>query len=240
MVGEKCWEKRYEYAIVQTGSLPLNPEADYEPSREHRCTSALIWPEGANPSHQNAVLTDPCFTLQGYQQAVQQFEQLKCSFQEIGWIFVTHPHRDHLSNLTHFIGRQPDQTFRPDTDEHLKGFVSTPLPGHFPTQKGLFFCSASQHVVCVSGDAILDEAWLRAWKYYWPNFYQEADILQTWNSVAIILARADVIIPGHGAPFQVTGDLLDHLVHTFDQAEHAEQCPQVCDALKNRLEVLKD
>jgi glyoxylase-like metal-dependent hydrolase (beta-lactamase superfamily II) len=92
----------------------------------------------------------------------------------------------------------------------------------------------------VSGDAILDEAWLRAWKYYWPNFYQEADILQTWESVAIILTRADTIIPGHGVPFQVTAGLLEHLVHTFDQAEHAEQCPQVFDALQNRLEVLKD
>lgn len=230
------WKRRYEYSILQCGSLPLSPEADYDSAIEHRCTSALIWSEGSSPSHVNSVLTDPCFTSQGYQQAIQQLHHLQSSFQDIGWIFVSHPHRDHRSNLTDFMGQQPGKPFRPDDHEHLDGLVNILLPGHAPTQKGLFFRSVSDQIVCISGDAILNEAWLRAWKYYWPNFYQQAEVLQTWNSVAIILARADVIIPGHGEAFSVTAELLEHLTRTFEQAEHADQCLEVLETLRKRSE----
>ncbi len=238
MTLEERWKTRYEYAIVQTGSLPLNPEAGYDPTIEHRCTSALIWPEGESPSHHNAVLTDPCFTSQGYRHALLRLEALDTTFQEVGWLFVTHPHRDHRSNLMNFLGRQPGKPLRIDGQKSLEGFATLLLPGHTPTQKGLLFRAASQRIVCVCGDAILAEDWLRAWKYYWPNFYQEAEILETWKSVATILARSDKIIPGHGVPFEVTAELLEHLVLTFAQAEHADQCPDVLEILKKRHEGL--
>lgn len=35
---------RYQYRILQTGSLPLRPDSCRD-HVEHRCTSALVWPE---------------------------------------------------------------------------------------------------------------------------------------------------------------------------------------------------
>jgi glyoxylase-like metal-dependent hydrolase (beta-lactamase superfamily II) len=225
---------RYEYRILQIGTLPLNPEAEYDPSIEHRCTSVLIWPEGAEPNHRNSVLCDPCFTAGGYDKALKHLEKLGFSFQRVGWIFVTHPHRDHRSNLADFMGQQPGNSFIQNGRTHLESFASILLPGHASTQKGLFFRTANGHMICVCGDAILDETWLRAWKYYWPNFYDESEIVQTWRSVALVLAHADVVIPGHGVPFQVTSELLEHLIRTFKQAEHAGQCPDVLETLTQR------
>ena len=234
MTEEERWNTQYAYSVVQIGSLPLNPETEYDRSVEHRCTSILIWPEGDSPSLHNTVLTDPCFTSQGYQYAMQQLKPLKTTFQETGCIFVTHPHRDHCSNLAHFLGQQPGEPFQPGEHQHFEDLVSILLPGHAPTQQGLLFRAASQQLVCVAGDAILNEAWLRAWKYYWPNFYQETEIVQTWRSVAAILAHVDVVIPGHGLPFDVTAELVNHLAQTFAQAEHAAQCPDVLECLEKR------
>jgi hypothetical protein len=95
-------------------------------------------------------------------------------------------------------------------------------------------------MISVTGDAVINLEWLRAWEYYWPNCYQKAEILQTWVSVAKILSVADLIIPGHGHPIKVTSELLAHLIDTFAQAEHAEACPNVEQTLCMRLEQLRE
>jgi glyoxylase-like metal-dependent hydrolase (beta-lactamase superfamily II) len=238
MRAEEHWKTHYDYVIVQPGSLPLNPEGEYDRAIEHRCTATLIWPAGATPGDHHSVLTDPCFTPAGYHDATRRFKALNASFHEVGWIFVTHPHRDHCSNIANFLGQPVGKPFRRDAHAALEGLVCLALPGHTPTQKGVLFRSTAQQMVCITGDAILNEAWLRAWKYYWPNFYQDADILQTWQSLALILSQADVIIPGHGDPFTVTAELLDHLTQTFDQAEQAAHCPDVLARLQARIERL--
>lgn len=233
-------EQYYDYRLVQTGSLPLDPEAEYHAEVEHRCTSVLIWPRGESPSRRNSILTDPCLTPQGYQEALECLRALHCTFEDVEWIFVTHAHRDHRSNLSNFLGQSPGKAFH-QRESPMPGLSTLLLSGHTPTQQGLMFRTLSQGMVCVTGDAVLDSAWLRAWKYYWPNFYREPEIVQTWRSLAAILTRADTIIPGHGVPLTVSVQLLEHLIETFPrEAEHAGQCPDVRERLQIRLEHLRD
>ena len=33
-----------------------------------------------------------------------------------------------------------------------------------------------------------------AWQYYWPNVYEVPEIVETWRSLAKILATADTVI----------------------------------------------
>jgi hypothetical protein len=81
---------------------------------------------------------------------------------------------------------------------------------------------------------VLDREWLLAWAYYWPNGYSREEIVQTWRSVAAVL-RADVIVPGHGAPIDVTPELCDELCRGFDRAEHASECGDVRDRIRRRF-----
>ncbi len=230
--------KRYSYVLLQNGTLPLAPDDALDFSLEHRSTSVLIWPEDEQPSIDNTVLTDPCFTSQGFQYAMKQLEQIHLSFLNIGWIFVTHRHRDHLPNLSHFLGRTIFKNFRREANEALSDIVIVPYPGHSPDQRGLIFCSSSCQKVGIPGDAILNIEWLKAWKYYWPNLYMVPEIVQTWESVAKILSDADLIIPGHGQPILVTASLVKELLSTFSSAEFASECQDVKQSLSSRLEQL--
>lgn len=233
---ESRFRKRYQYILLQVGTLPLAPSGSYTASIEHRCTSILIWPEHESLSADNTLITDPCFTAEGYALAVEQLERLHTSFLEIGYTFVTHPHRDHRSNLAYYLGQTPAQRLRADKPECFDSIVMFPYPGHAPLQRGLLFRSVASHNICVTGDAVLSLEWLTAWKYYWPNFYQSPEIIQTWESVAQILAFADVIIPGHGQPIQVTTALLQELLETFPQAAYASECRATVEqAIRSRL-----
>ena len=61
----------------------------------------------------------------------------------------------------------------------------------------------------IVGDAIINKIWLIHWGYYWPNGYTTEQIVQTWRTVADILSKADVIVPGHGTPFRVTTSVIE-------------------------------
>jgi len=198
----------------------------------------LIWPEDEQPSVDNTVITDPCFTSQGFQYAVEQLEQLSLSFLDIGQFFVTHFHRDHLLNLSHFIGRTKLTKFQEGANKALSEIVTVPYPGHASNQQGLVFRSCSGQKVCIAGDAVLDIEWLKAWRYYWPNGYTVPEIVQTWESVAKILSYADLIIPGHGQSIPVTAALTKKLFSTFASAKHASDCQDVEQILSNRQEQL--
>jgi glyoxylase-like metal-dependent hydrolase (beta-lactamase superfamily II) len=92
--------------------------------------------------------------------------------------------------------------------------------------------------VCVSGDAVLDIEWLKTWRYYWPNGYTVAEIVETWESVGKILSYADLIIPGHGQPIFVTASLMEELLVMFASAKYANDCQDVEKILSNRLDQL--
>ncbi len=93
--------------------------------------------------------------------------------------------------------------------------------------------------VCVASDAILNRESLLAWQYFWPNVYEGPEVVETWRSLAKILATADTVIPGHGPPIRITSDLLAEMIDNFPRAEYGSLCPDVVGVFSQRLEKLR-
>jgi glyoxylase-like metal-dependent hydrolase (beta-lactamase superfamily II) len=228
--------ERLNWLILQRGELPLRPGGGVRYNVEHRCTSVLVWPEHALPVPSNTVMVDPCFTDAGYNHAVTQLEQIGASFEDIGYVFVTHLHHDHMLHLPYDVAAPRFRPFRPDNNETLPGLTIEHCPGHDPMLLALAFRAPDDRRVWLAADAVLDDEWLRAWDYYWLNGYSPDAVIETWRSVAKIVAGADVIVPGHGGPIDVTADLVRGLIAAFPtQAHHADACPDVLDVLRARL-----
>ncbi len=231
---------RYEWVVLQDGQLPLRPEGWVDTSVEHRSTAALIWPEGERPNEKNTLLVDPYFTDRGFEQAAPLLDRLALAFDRIGRMFVTHPHFDHCLQLPTGLDLEGPPPFCRDDGGPLGGLRLVPCPGHERSLHALAFTSSEGEEVWIVGDAVLDEPWLRAWGYYWPNGYSARRIVETWHSLATILSGADVVVPGHGPPIPVTPALVRTLLTSFPAAEHADQCPEVGEALETRLDALLD
>lgn len=228
--------QRYNWAILQTGSLPLRPDRRQDSSVDHRCTVALVWPADAPVSSEHPLLmTDPCFTSEGFEAAKGQLRRIGAYFEDIGHIFVTHLHADHMLHIPYDVPTLRFRPFRAGRVAALADLDTVHCPGHHPLLLALTFTDSEERAVWVVGDAVLDEEWLRAWQYYWPNGYQPPEIIETWRSVARILAGADVIVPGHGGPIEVSPALVSDLLASFPRAAHADQCPDVAETLRARL-----
>jgi hypothetical protein len=76
--------------------------------------------------------------------------------------------------------------------------------------------------------------------FYWPNEYAVEEIIETWRSVGTILASADVVVPGHGAPLVVDAGLLETLIDRFPQAAYSRECPDVLELLERRLQAMRE
>jgi glyoxylase-like metal-dependent hydrolase (beta-lactamase superfamily II) len=232
--------KRFNWIVLQEGTLALRPSGQVNDSLEHRPTSTLIWPVDEPPTRDNTILVDPYFTANSFRAAEAVLSHMRLSFADIGRVFVTHKHFDHLPHYPSDAQSAPTKRFEPKTDETFAGLKAIPCPGHAEDLRALVFTSPTLEQVWVVADAILDEEWLRAWKYFWPNGYSRAEILDTWRSVAMILAAADVILPGHGAAIRVTDTLLADLIAAFPNAELAADCPDVEKTLRGRLKILQE
>jgi glyoxylase-like metal-dependent hydrolase (beta-lactamase superfamily II) len=231
--------RTFQYRIVQQGSLPLCPTDEINRDVPHACTSVLVWPEGERPNRENTLLTDPCFVLERSSQLNGVLGDLGIGLPDIGRIYVTHPHHDHMPNVaglsnavTPMFGVVAAQLDLPD------GLSVTPCPGHHPLLAPLVV-GTNDGMTWIVGDAILGEDWLRAWRYYWPNGYSPDEIVETWRSAARILATADVVIPGHGPPFRVDISLINDLMDGFSRAECSRDCPEVLQNLSQRIEQLR-
>lgn len=223
----------YNWRILQHGDIPLRPNGELNVLAEHRCSAILVWPEDRDPSADTTIIIDPCFTDAGYDHALGVLDQLNITFRDMGRYLVTHLHGDHMLHLPRGLAGVRLRALRPPINE---GLTLVPLPGHHELQFGLAFTDAGGRAVWAVGDAILGEEWLRAWKYYWPNGYTMPEIIETWRSVAQILARAEIVIPGHGPAFAITRDLLGDVIDSFPNAQHADQCPEVLESLRARLD----
>jgi glyoxylase-like metal-dependent hydrolase (beta-lactamase superfamily II) len=228
----------YHWRILQEGDLALRPTGRRWPGAEHESTCVLIWPEGEDPSAKNTLLIDPAFTPEGLAEAEAALQELGVSWGATKTILVTHPHHDHMPTPPEGLAEGAWREAPPLKGTAFEGLEVISTPGHHPAQRGVAFTSGGQAVVA-PGDAILDEQWLRAWKYYWPNNYGQEDIVRTWRTAAEVVKRADVIIPGHGAVFEITPELVQYLIAHFPEAEHAGECPDVADTLQERLDNLQ-
>jgi glyoxylase-like metal-dependent hydrolase (beta-lactamase superfamily II) len=224
----------FNWLILQSGQLPLRPDRRIDTQAEHRCTVALVWPDDAAPTPDNTVLVDPCFTQAGYDHAVAQLATIGATFNDIGRMFVTHLHHDHVLHMPRGVLPPPLRTLRPTDLLARPGLGMEHCPGHDALLIALTAGASDGRAVWMVGDAILDEEWLRAWGYYWPNGYAATEIVDTWRSVARIIAGANVIVPGHGPAISVTAELVGHLIQTFADAPYAHQCPDVAESLRRR------
>jgi glyoxylase-like metal-dependent hydrolase (beta-lactamase superfamily II) len=229
-------ESTYDFAVIQRGSLAWSPLGVWRDHVPHVCTSTLVWQQpGAEDAVRRAILCDPCLSPKGLSQATARIGDLGLSWDDIDLAFETHQHGDHQLNvpaLADRLARWPlDRAAPPPA-----GLQVVPCPGHSNDLASLAFSSADGRQVWIVGDAILDEDWLRHWRFYWPNVYGEQEVVGTWRSVAYILAEADIVVPGHGDPIAVTAALLHEFAETFPvRAWCAEQCPDVADALRDRI-----
>lgn len=227
--------QRYHDVILQQGTLPLRPNKTFDRTAEHRCTISLIWPEHSPPGSENTILIDPCFTAAGYQNAQKQLKTFGISLNDLGYMFITHRHIDHLLALPE---KKKFPYFQKGNTRLLPDIELIPCLGHAQDLQALVFRSTSNQQVWVVGDAILNLTWLTAWQYYWPNGYTPRQVTQTWNSVAQILSQADIVIPGHGEKIYITAALLTALLETFPLAEYAGECPEVEPLLRQRQQQL--
>lgn len=224
----------YQWRILQDGDLPIAPDGTRRFASPHRCTSTLIWPAGQEPSREDTLLVDPAFNHDGSLSAAQRLASLGITVSDIGACFITHRHGDHcllrpdVAQIPEWDGADPPPI------PTLSGIRAVNTPGHERGHRVLRF-SSSDGDTWVSGDAIIGEDWLRAWQYYWPNGYDREQIIRTWVSVATIMQYADLIIPGHSAPFPVTAGLLESLIADFASASYHEDCPELPGLLRERL-----
>ena len=223
----------YQTLILQEGELPLSPDGHRNRLREHRCTTTLVWPVGVKPTSANSVIVDPCFTPRGWETAVARLATLGSAPADISYYFVTHQHLDHALAVPQGVDRPSWQLWGPGWRAGFPVIAAVACPGHAPDLQALRFPSESGEVWIV-GDAILSLEWLLDWRCYWPNGYDVDETVQTWRSVAAILAAARVVIPGHGPAIAVTAALLRDLVEGFAEAPHATSCPDVMTALEVR------
>ncbi len=128
--------------------------------------------------------------------------------QDVTHVFLTHHHVDHTRNAGQFpsaVVVDGDSIYRGDVwGEHAgNGFVLAEgvsvisTPGHSPE-------CASLVVETDAGTTVLTHAW------WFPDRTPEIDPLASdqgalEESRRRILALADVVVPGHGAPFTVAG-----------------------------------
>uniref|UniRef100_W5N9H8 Metallo-beta-lactamase domain-containing protein 1 n=1 Tax=Lepisosteus oculatus TaxID=7918 RepID=W5N9H8_LEPOC len=130
---------------------------------------------------------------------------------DVGWVVCTHGHSDHVGNLSLFPGAtlvvgfdicQGDRYLctelaqrRPHAiDEHV---AIVPTPGHTGSDVSVLVRGTSLGVVLVAGDLFERHAGEDGWREVSEN-----PELQE-RSRREVLEVADVIIPGHGAPFRV-------------------------------------
>ena len=230
--------QRYDYLLLQAGSIPVDPDFSIDRSVEHRCSSVLVWPQGEQPSGPNTVLTDPCFTDRGFPHAVAHLNRLGLAFGDIGRISATHRHGDHRLSLPDRTVRSDFARFRPGVTGPLSGISTLPCPGHTPEWQALVFRSSTGQNVWIVGDAIINLDWLKAWAF-WPVNYTTVEIIQTWMTVATILSLADLIVPGRSAPVAIDASLTGELLSTLPAAAHANRCDHVRQLLSDRSEQLQ-
>lgn len=233
----------YQVRVLQAGSLPLRPDGTIT-GVPHACTATLVWPENASPTRENSVVVDPSFNGAGWRHAEAAMRHLGGGMDSIGCFFETHEHADHVFEVLDVQARAAADALGWRAD-HAPARLSEPIdwpgistfacPGHAPELRA-FEVPTRDGRVAIVGDAILDREWLLAWEVYWPNGYGAAEIVETWRSLAALLERADIIVPGHGLPIRIDAELIERLLDGFSFAAHWAECADVAGRLRHVLD----
>ena len=136
---------------------------------------------------------------------------------DITKVFITHFHRDHFGGIEHLAHAQwychrlaladcreaIREKFLPvdDGQDILPNVVAIHTPGHTRGHCSLLWTAKDRSVrVAISGDAIINLAWLQS-GYIWrwnSDFYNREEAR---GSIEKLLRMSDIVIPGHGQPF---------------------------------------
>ena len=234
---------QYSWLILQDGNLPLRPDRQIT-TAGHVCTVTLIWPHGERPTCDNSLVVDPCFSSRGWRTAIERLASVGATPADIGFYYECHRHGDHRLYVPDdrlHVSRGRDDLSWKSLDQQRPAFpgVAFPhCPGHAEELRAVQFLDQLGEL-WIASDAVLDRHWLDAWQYYWPNGYAMPEIVETWRSVAKIVATADTIVPGHGPPILVDAELVHGLAQGFSNAEYARECPDVLATLKRCYEELR-
>lgn len=133
---------------------------------------------------------------------ITSLESLKVRPEDVGILVITHDHHDHCSNNDLFPkakmmvfdseSAQEDEESRIDASARL---VHT--PGHTPGSVSLFVESDRRYAIVGDALPIVDNylKWVPPGLNYDPE--------KALRSMRRIVDWADVVVPGHGAPFEI-------------------------------------
>ncbi|MEK7474118.1 MAG: MBL fold metallo-hydrolase [Candidatus Coatesbacteria bacterium] len=192
------------------GNLSMNKLwGETERSHQTLCTSTLVrTPAGL-------VLVDP--PVPPAEMPALLDRRAGVGVDDIRHIFLTHFHADHRYGLEAFpkatwwiskeeqafwVGKAegPDRALldrtSPATPEPFPGVTLRLTPGHTPGTASLLFRWRERRVAIV-GDTVMSEEFFRAREV----FHNAVDKTAALASIEF-LARAQIVIPGHGAPFE--------------------------------------
>jgi len=200
------------WLTLTIGHLSANKYwGEAERRRGPLCTSTLIkCPEGL-------VLVDPPVPPAEVPRLL--IEQAGIAASDVDVVFLTHFHGDHRFGLEAFPGAdwlmaEPEIDFaraaagpeeaellariRPAGAEVVPGLRVLHTPGHTPGLSSIVFAWRDRRVA-VCGDAVMTEDHFRARE----GHHNSTDFAQASASIELIAREADVVVPGHGAAFDI-------------------------------------
>ncbi len=175
------------------------------------CTSTLI----KTPA--SLVLVDPPVLVAEMPRLLM--DQAGIAASDIAVVFLTHFHGDHRFGLEAFpradwlmsqaevdfarVSARPEEArlldrIKPAGAEVVPGLRVVHTPGHTPGLSSLVFSWRGRRVA-VCGDAVMTEDHFRARE----GHHNSTDFAQATASIDRIAREADVVVPGHGAAFDV-------------------------------------
>ncbi len=214
-----------EFKIVQNGTFEMTPETGVT---DNRPTCSLIQSEGLN------VLIDLDHPVKDRSDLVESLASLGVMPHQIKVVLLTHLHPDHIGHKDLFPGAlfmfHKDERltfyFKKNRNLQLEGDVIYELsnggrlryvnsvpdlrklgddiyirhcPGHTKGSLVIFACIDELVHVFVGG-IFLNQAYYERWEPPGMSWEQE----RIYEHMAFIEENAEVVVPGHGAPFNIT------------------------------------
>lgn len=213
--------------IVQNGTLDITPEGGMI---DNRPSCSLIQPR--TPDIKRSILIDLDHPAKNRSDLVGSLGAIGVSPNDIGAVILTHLHPDHIghkdlfphacfifhkaeklafyfkNNRTLVLGG--DMVYHPGGDGRLSPVDAVPdlknlgdgiylrhCPGHTRGSVAAFVCADSR-ISAFAGDIILNKTYYDNWEAPGMSWDQE----RVYEQMQFIKEHADVIIPGHGVPFE--------------------------------------
>lgn len=198
-------EKGSSVAVVMEGHLERGPEGDVVPERTWS-TCTLVRTGGRSV----LVDTGSSFTVRELEKGL---EAAGISADEVDTVVLTHHHPDHVGGIGLFpdaeiiMAQGPgipgrDVHFITEDTEIIQGVRMVMTPGHTWDSASLFVSIPGDGLkYAIAGDAVPKRSNIEKRKVPALNVSPE----DAMRSMEHIVRWADIVVPGHEAPFQTAG-----------------------------------